>query len=79
MTESTNGPQWATLGLAGMLGLCCVATAGLAGGALVASSTASAIAVSGAGSGLGGILATGLATALPLVAIGLVLRRRVRR
>lgn len=79
MTESTDGPQWATLGLAGVLGLCCVGTAGLAGGALVAGGTAGATVASGAAAGLGSILVTGLATALPLVAIGLVLRRRARR
>lgn len=79
MTESTDGPQWATLGLAGVLGLCCVGTAALAGGGLVAGGTAGATAASGAVDSIGGILVTGLATALPLVAIGLVLRRRARR
>lgn len=79
MTESTDGARWATLGLAGVLGICCLGTAALAGGALVAGSTAGATAASDTIGSLGGILVTGLATALPLVAVGFVLRRRARR
>lgn len=79
MTESPDGPRWATLGLAGVLGLCCIGTAALTGGALVAGGTAGATAAGRAVDSIGGILVTGLATALPLVAIGLVLRRRAQR
>jgi hypothetical protein len=77
MTESANNSRWGLLGIAGALGLCCVGTAALAGGAAIAgSTTAATTAVSGTTGGLAGILVTGLATALPLFIIGLVLRRR---
>lgn len=80
MGSSADGSSWGILGLAGALGLCCVGTASLAGGAAVAGGTAAgATAVSGTAGGLGGILVTVLATALPLVVIGLVLRRRGRQ
>lgn len=80
MGSSADGSPWGLLGLAGALGLCCIGTATLAGGAAVAGGTAAgATAVSGTVGGLGGILVTALATALPLFVIGLVLRRRRRQ
>lgn len=80
MDSSADGSPWGFLGLAGALGLCCIGTATLAGGAAVAGGTAAgATAVSGTVGGLGGILVTALATALPLFVIGLVLRRRRRQ
>lgn len=80
MGSSAEGSSWGLLGLVGALGLCCVGTASLAGGAAVAGGTAAgATAVSDAVGGLEGILVTALATALPLVVIGLVLRRRGRQ
>ncbi|UPV76967.1 hypothetical protein M0R89_22195 (plasmid) [Halorussus limi] len=80
MGFSADGSPWGLLGLAGALSLCCIGTAALAGGAAVAGGTAAgATAVSGPASGLGGILVTALVTALPLVVIGLVLRRRERQ
>jgi len=80
MGSSADGSPWGLLGLAGALGLCCIGTATLVGGAAVAGGTAAgATAVSGAVGGLGGILVTALATALPLFVIGLVLRRRGRQ
>lgn len=72
--------SWEILGVAGALGLCCVGTASLAGGAVVAGGTAAGTtAVSSGAGGLGGILVTALATVVPLVIIGLVLRRRGRQ
>jgi hypothetical protein len=80
MGSSADGSPWGLLGLAGALGLCCIGTVTLAGGAAVAGGTAAgATAVSGAVGGLGGILVTALATALPLFVIGLLLRRRGRQ
>lgn len=80
MGSSADESPWGLLGLAGVLGLCCLGTAALAGGAAVAGGTAAgATAVSGATGGLGGILVTALVTALPLVITGLVLRRRARQ
>jgi hypothetical protein len=77
MGSSADGSSWGLLGLAGALSLCCIGTATLAGGAAVAGGTAAgATAVSGVAGGLGGILVTALATALPLLVVGLVLRRR---
>jgi hypothetical protein len=80
MGPSADGSPWGILGLAGALSLCCIGTATLAGGAAVAGGTAAgATAVSGAVGGLGGILVTALATALPLLVIGLLFRRRGRQ
>lgn len=80
MGSSADGSPWGLLGLAGALSLCCIGTATLAGGAAVAGGTAAGVtAVSGVAGGLGGILVTALVTALPLLVIGLVLRRRGRQ
>lgn len=80
MGSSADESSWGLLGLAGALGLCCVGTASLAGGAVIAGGTAAgATAVSGAAGGPGGILVSALVTALPLIVIGLVLRRRAQQ
>lgn len=79
MDSSADGP-WGFLGIVGTVGLCCIGTAGLAGGAAVAGGTAiGATAGSSAAGGLGGILVSALVTALPLIGIGLVLQRRTQR
>lgn len=71
------GSQWGVLALAGVLGVCCIGLAGLAGGAaLVGGSAAGLTAATGAVGGIGGLVVTGLATALPLLVIGLFIRRR---
>jgi hypothetical protein len=79
MVDLPDWSAWGFLGVAGALGLCCVGTVTIAGGAAVAGGTVAATnAVSGGANGLGGALISGLATALPLFVIGLVLRRRLR-
>lgn len=79
MSESGDAGLWGSLGLAGAVGLCCTGTATLAGGAALAGGSAVGVtAASNTIGGLGGILVTGLATALPLFVIGVVLRRRGR-
>lgn len=68
---------WSLLALAGVLGVCCLGFSGLVGGAAVAGGTVAGItAASGTVTTLGGLLAVGLATALPLLVIGLFLTRR---
>lgn len=80
MSDSTNTNQWGILGLAGMLSLCCVGTAVLTGGAVLAGgSVAGATVVNGGVGGIGGVIVTGLASALPLVAIGIGFRYRISR
>lgn len=80
MGFSADRSPWGLLGVAGALSLCCLGTATLAGGAAVAGGTAAGVtAVSGVAGGFGGILVTALVTALPLLVIGLVLRRRERQ
>ena len=64
------------LGLAGLLGLCCVGLASLAGGAAVTGGVAGATVATAGLRGLGSVLITGLATALPLTVIGLIIRWR---
>lgn len=77
MASSPDG-IWGLLGLAGAVGLCCVGTASLVGSATVAGGTAAAMTVaSGPVTGVGGVLVSALATLLPLVVIGLVLRWRI--
>lgn len=64
-------------GLAGLASLCCVGLATLAGGAALAGgSVAGATAVSGGIRSVGGLLVTGLVTALTVGALGLVARWR---
>lgn len=78
MSEPTNMNQWGILGIAGILSLCCVGPAVLAGGAAVAGgSVAGTTVVNGGIDGIGGLVVTGFASALPLVAIGIGLRYHV--
>lgn len=78
MSES-DGSQLGILALAGALGFCCIGTAAFVGGtALAGGSAAGVTAASGTAGGLGGIIVTGLATALPLLAIGLFIRHRAQ-
>ncbi len=77
MAPSGDGSAWGLLGVAGAISLCCIGLATLAGGAAVAGGTAAgATAARGTSGGLGGILATVFATALPLLVIGVIVRRR---
>lgn len=67
------------LPIAGLCGLCYVNLATLGGRATVAGGTAVGVTTAGGVIGsLGGALVVGLATALPLFLIGLLLRRRAR-
>lgn len=77
--DGENDGRWGILALAGVLGICCVSLGALAGGAAVVGGTAAGVtAATGLIDSLGGLLVTGLATALPLLVIGLFLRRRAR-
>lgn len=79
MAEEDEGSRFGVLVIAGVCGLCCLGLAGLGGGAVVAGGTAVGVtATSGLIRSAGGLLVTGLATALPLLVLGLFLRRRVR-
>jgi hypothetical protein len=76
--ESTS--RWGLLALAGVCSLCCIPLAFIAGGAAVTGgATAGVTAVGGAVTSVGGLLVVGLATALPLFVIGLLLRHRARQ
>lgn len=80
----TAGPdQDSTLGIVGLAAvasLCCIGLTAIAGGAAVAGgTTAGAMVAGGAIRSIGGVLVTALTTALSLVIIGLVLRRRVHQ
>lgn len=80
MADFADKSRRGLLGIAGALGLCCAGTAALAGGAAVTGSTAAATAaMSGTTGSLASLLVIGLATALPLFIVGLVLRRGVDR
>lgn len=72
MSELDRASPWGILGLAGTVSVCCLGTAALAGG-----NAAGVTATAGPISDFGGVLVTGLATALPLFVTGLVLRRKV--
>lgn len=79
MPESNEGSRWGILALAGTCGLCCLGLGAIAGGAAVAGGAAAGVtAASGLVQSLGGLVVTVVATALPLVVLGLVLRRRAR-
>lgn len=79
MSSNDNGSRREMITIAGLCGLCCVSFAVLVGGAGVgggaAAGTTAAIGLVGS---FGGILAVGLAVALPLFVIGILLRRRAR-
>ena len=78
-SSKDNGSRWGILTITGLCGLCCVGLAALGGGAAVAGGTAVGVTTAGGVIGsLGGALVVGLATALPLLVIGLLLRRRTR-
>jgi hypothetical protein len=80
MAEADEGSRWGILVLAGACGLCCVSIAALAGGAAIAGGTAAGVtAASGAIQSLGGLFVTAIATAVPLLVLGLFLRKRARQ
>lgn len=77
---SSDDARWGILAVAGACSLCCLGVAAMAGGSVaVGGAVAGATAASGLARGVGGVVVTVLATALPLLAVGLVLRRRARR
>lgn len=80
MPESSSDSRstWGLLGIVGALSFCCVGTSTLAGGAAIAGSSAAG-ATAASGGSLGGMLVTGLATALPLFVAGVVLRWRTNQ
>lgn len=74
---SDAGSRWSILSLAGICGLCCVGFGSLAlGGAAVAGGVAGVTVADGSIRSLRGLLVTALATLLPLVVTGLILRYR---
>ena len=73
---SDDQSTWLPLGLAGLLGLCCVGLASPAGGAAVTGGVAGATVAATGLRSLGSVLITGLATALPLAVIGLFIHWR---
>jgi hypothetical protein len=76
MSESDDS-RWGVLTIAGLCGFCCVGLLTLSTGAAVTGGTAAGVAVATGGvRSVGGFLVTALATAVPLVLIGLWLRRR---
>jgi hypothetical protein len=80
MSNDSPSSHWGVLTIAGACGLCCIALGAIAGGAAATGGAmASVTAAGGVVTSLGGLLVVGLATALPLFVIGLVLRRRAQR
>jgi len=72
--------RWGILALAGVCSLCCIPLAFIAGGAAVTGGASAGVAaVGGAVTSIGGLLVVGLATAIPLFVVGLLLRRRARK
>lgn len=79
MAEDTDGSRWSLLALAGACGVCCIGLGALFGGAALAGGTAAGVtATSGVVRSLGGVVVTGVATAVPLLVIGLLLRHAAR-
>lgn len=79
MPGKNDESRLGVLALAGACGLCCIGLAALGGGAALAGGTAIGVtATSGLVRSAGGLIVTGLATALPLFVLGLFLRRRAR-
>lgn len=75
----TDGGRWSAIGLAGVLGLCCIGLGTLAGGAALAGGSAAGVtAVSTSTGGLGGIVVSGVVTAVTILFVGVFLRRRAR-
>lgn len=78
MSEEDAG-RWGLLAIAGTCGFCCITLTTVAGGAAVTGGAVAGVtATSGAIRSLGGLLVTAVATALPLLVIGLFLRHRAR-
>lgn len=75
---ASRTPDWLPLGLAGLLGLCCISIPALLGGAAVISGTAGATAVSTGVSTARGIVITVLVTLVTLGPVYLVWRVRSR-
>ena len=79
MTEDTGGSGWGLLAFAGICGICCISLGTLFGGAALVGGTAAGVtASSGVVQSLGGLVFTGIATAIPLVVLGFILRRKAR-
>lgn len=79
MAEDTGGSGWGLLAFAGICGICCIGLGTLFGGAALAGGTAAGVtAASGVVRSLGGLVVTGVATAIPLLVLGLILRQRAR-
>jgi Ca2+/H+ antiporter len=76
MSES-DGSQWGFLAIVGAMSFCCVGLLAIIGGATVTGGAA-ASATAATGGGIGGIVVTGVVTAIPLLVIGLVLQRRAQ-
>lgn len=80
MADADGESRWGILAIAGACGLCCVSIGAIAGGAAAVGGAAAGVtAASGVVRTLGGLVVTVVATALPLLVLGLVLRRRSRR
>jgi len=71
-----SGSTWSLLALAGVCSLCCLPLAVIGGGAVAGGAAAGVTAVGGVVTSIGGLLVVGLATAVPLLIVGLLLRRR---
>lgn len=79
MTGTDDGSRWGILAIAGACGVCCISLGALFGGATLAGGAAAGVtATSGVVRSFGGAAVTAIATAAPLLVIGLVLRYRLR-
>jgi hypothetical protein len=78
MTGIDDSP-WGVLTIAGLSGFCCVGLLAFSAGATVTGGTAAGVtAATGAVTSIGGFLVTALASALPILVVGLVLRPRAK-
>ena len=73
--SDSDGSHWGLLAIVGAISFCCVGVLALTGGAAVTGGAAAG-ATAATGGGIGGIVVTGVVTAVPLLVIGLVLQRR---
>lgn len=74
---SEPGSRWSVLGIAGVAGLCCIGVTSLLGGAALVGGTAAGVtAAGGTVTTVAGAAVVALATALPLVVLGLAIRWR---
>ena len=79
MAGTNGGSRWGILAIAGACGICCISLGALFGGATLAGGAAAGVtAANGVVRSLGGAVVTAIATAAPLLVIGLVLRDRLR-